>query len=225
MPDKIPTTPPIIAIDGPAAAGKSTLAKKLAAHFNFAHLDTGSLYRGLAHLVTQAGGDPSCVDDVLQAVGQFDPDKIDRAAIRTAEIGLAAAKLAVLPQARAQILTFQRDFAAQPPHGKKGAVLDGRDIGTVVCPQADAKIFIEANAQTRAHRRWLELKARTAAETPSQAQVLADIVARDKSDQTRKIAPLKAAEDALLLNTSNLSIEEAFKAALVLVVEKIPTLG
>ena len=221
-PKKTPA-PPIIAIDGPAAAGKSTLAKNLADHFDFAHLDTGSLYRGVAHLVAQAGGNPSNLNDVLPAVAQFDPDKIDRAAIRTAEIGLAAAKLAILPQVRAEILTFQRDFAARPPHGKKGAVLDGRDIGTVVCPQADVKIFIEASAKTRAHRRWLELK--THNPTIPEAKVLADVMARDRADQTRKIAPLKAAEDALLLNTSNLSIEEAFKAALVLVVEKIPTLG
>lgn len=214
----------VIAIDGPAAAGKGTLARKLAAHLDYAYLDTGALYRSVAYFVVQAGGDPAQSLDALAgaktlnaAMGNQTPSSLPSSlptdnAIRTGEIGLAAAKVAIHPEVRAEILDLQRQFAATPPDGKGGAVLDGRDIGTVVCPDADAKIFITASAEIRAHRRWLELNAQD--KTIQEADVLADLTRRDEADRTRKIAPLKPAEDALLLDTSNLAIEDAFKTAL-----------
>lgn len=205
----------IIAIDGPAAAGKGTLARKLANHMNYAYLDTGSLYRAIAYLIVQAGNDPANAEHALKTAKQLDLTHINQTAIRTAEIGLAASKVAAQQAVRDEILDLQRRFAALPPDGKTGAVLDGRDIGTVVCPDAKYKFFVTANAKIRAHRRWLELHAKD--NTIKQADVLADLTARDKADSERKIAPLKPAEDALLLDTTNLAIEDTFKAALALV--------
>ena len=213
----------LIAVDGPAASGKGTLAKKLAAHFDFAYLDSGALYRATALSVLQAGGAPDNEQDAVQAAETLNMARLDEAefaaALRTAEIGRAASLVAAMPRVRTAILAAQRDFAAIPPDGKAGAVLDGRDIGTIVCPDAAAKLFITAQAEIRATRRHKELKSQDP--TISFETVLADIKTRDERDASRATAPMKQAEDAALLDSSDLSIEEAFTAALALVERKI----
>ena len=213
------TASQIIAVDGPAASGKGTLAKKLAAHFDYAYLDTGALYRAVALSVVRAGAAPEDQAAAVKAAETLDMQILQEAdfaaALRTSETGMAASIVAAMPPVRQAILEAQRQFAAKPPQGKAGAVLDGRDIGTVVCPDATAKLFITAAAQTRAERRHKELLAQ---DPNSQlADVLADIEARDARDKGRATAPLKAAADAHLLDTTDLSIEEAFAAALALV--------
>ncbi|MDE1985593.1 MAG: (d)CMP kinase [Alphaproteobacteria bacterium] len=205
----------IIAVDGTAASGKGTLAKKLARHFNFAHLDSGSLYRLVALGVMEAHGDPAKEADALAVARAIDPARGDDPAIRTAEVGNVASIVSAIPSVRAALLQFQRAFAATPPNSLAGAVIDGRDIGTVVCPQATAKLFVDARPEIRAHRRWLELNQAGAA--PAEAAILAEIVARDARDRSRAIAPLKPAPDARLLDTSDLDIDAAFAAALALV--------
>lgn len=201
----------VIAIDGPAAAGKGTLAKKIAAHYAYAYLDTGSLYRAVGVAVMAQGLAASDEPAAIRAAQSLDATKIDQKAIRTAEAGEAASVVAVMPAVRAAILQFQRDFATNPPNGAKGAVLDGRDIGTVVCPEADVKIFVTASAEIRANRRFLELK--TSGSTISEAQVLEDTRERDRRDAERTLSPMRPAADAHLLDTSNLSIEAAFGEA------------
>lgn len=208
--------PIVIAVDGTAASGKGTLAKRLAAHFGFHHLDSGALYRLVALGVAEAGTDPHNETDALAAAKAVDPARADDPAIRTAEMGGGASIVSAHPAVRAALLDFQRAFAATPP----GAVIDGRDIGTVVCPDATAKLFVEARPEIRAHRRYLELAAKAAAageQAPDEAVLLADIVARDARDRSRAVAPLKPADDALLLDTSDLGIDAAFAAALALV--------
>ena len=205
----------IIAVDGPAAAGKGTLARALADHFGFAYLDTGSLYRGVAHALLSAGHAPANEQEALKAAENLDPKAIDPVAIRTSEVGEAASIIAAMPAVRAAILALQRHFASQPPEGKPGAILDGRDIGTVVCPEAEVKLYVTASAEVRAHRRWLELK--NSGSELSEAQVLEDVVARDARDTGRASSPMRPADDAHLLDTSNLSIEAAFDAAVVLI--------
>lgn len=209
----------IIAIDGPAASGKGTLARQLAAHFNYAYLDTGALYRAVALCVFENGAAPEDDAAALYAAENLDTSRFEdadfAAALRQDETGKAASIVAAKPAVRAAILQTQRKFAQTPPDGKAGAVLDGRDIGTVVCPDAAAKLFITARADIRAARRHKEL----VIDNPSLSvpTVLADIEARDKRDRERTTAPFKKADDAHLLDTSDLSIEEAFKAALTLV--------
>lgn len=203
----------IIAVDGPAASGKGTLAKKLATHFGFHHLDSGALYRLVALGVAEAGADPKNEADALAAARAIDPARADDPAIRTAEMGVGASVVSVHPAVRAELLDFQRRFAATPP----GAVIDGRDIGTVVCPEATVKLFVDASPEVRAHRRWLELSAANPGDPPDEAQLLAEIKARDERDRGRAVAPLKPAADARLLDTSNLDIDAAFAAALALV--------
>lgn len=201
----------VIAIDGPAAAGKGTLARKLSSHYGFAYLDTGSLYRAVGQAVRDQGLDPSNAEAALKAAQTLDVSKIDERAIRTREAGEAASVVAVMQPVRDAILQFQRDFASNPPGGLAGAVLDGRDIGTVVCPQADVKIYVTASPEIRAHRRWLELK--TSGSDVSEAQVLEDTRERDRRDSGRATSPMRPAEDAHLLDTTNLSIEAAFGEA------------
>ena len=201
----------VIAIDGPAAAGKGTLARKLSSHYGFAYLDTGSLYRAVGQAVRDQGLDPSNAEAALKAAQTLDVSKIDERAIRTREAGEAASVVAVMQPVRDAILQFQRDFAANPPSGLPGAVLDGRDIGTVVCPQADVKIYVTASPEIRAHRRWLELK--TSGSDVSEAQVLEDTRERDRRDSGRATSPMRPADDAHLLDTTNLSIEAAFGEA------------
>jgi cytidylate kinase len=195
-----------VAIDGPAAAGKGTVARAVAVHFGFAHLDTGLLYRAVGAKVL-AGADPVAAAQVLKPA-DMEGD------LRTAEVAEAASKVAAIPEVRAALVEFQRAFA----RADGGAVLDGRDIGTVICPEAEVKLFITASAEVRAERRWKELK-----EKGSQRrleEVLADVRARDERDTTRSTAPLKPAEDALVIDTSGLSITEAVARA-VAIVERI----
>jgi cytidylate kinase len=205
----------VIAVDGPAASGKGTLARRLAAHYGFAYLDTGSLYRAVGHAVRQAGGDPSDEAAAVAAARTLDLSRIDDKAIRTPEAGEAASLVAAIPAVRAAILDLQRGFAANPPGGAPGAVLDGRDIGTVICPGAPAKLFVIARPEIRAHRRWLELN--NSGSSVSEAQVLEDIRERDRRDAERAASPMKPADDAHLLDTSDLSIEAAFGAAVAII--------
>ncbi len=209
----------IIAVDGTAASGKGTLAKRLARHFQFAHLDSGSLYRLTALKTIETGGNPARESDAVEAARAIDPSRASDAAIRTDAVAQAASVVAAFPPVRAALLEFQKRFAATPPGGANGAVIDGRDIGTVVCPFADAKLFVDAQSRVRAHRRWLELKA--SGVSRDEAVVLADIEARDKRDRERAVAPLKPAADAILLDTTNLDIDAAFAAALALVKPRI----
>ncbi|MGI9440650.1 MAG: (d)CMP kinase [Parvibaculales bacterium] len=224
------TSVTIIAVDGTAASGKGTLAKKLAAHFNFAYLDTGALYRGVALQILQIlqnkGGliNDAAIDSYIEsALQKLDFDWLTlpetQPLLRTAEISKAASLVATKPQVRASILAYQRDFARSPPQNLAGAVLDGRDIGTIVCPHAHHKLFITARLEIRAKRRWQELIEKNYGDEspPDFAVVLADIEKRDAQDSQRAIAPLKQAEDALLLDSSDLSIEEVFLAALALI--------
>jgi cytidylate kinase len=201
----------IIAIDGPAASGKGTLGKRLAAHFGLRHLDTGLLYRAVAKALLDAG---YALDDRVRAVAAakaLDPAKFDGPALKGHAIGEAASIVSAIPQVRDALLAFQRDFAAKPP----GAVLDGRDIGTVICPDADVKIFVVAEPAVRARRRAAELKA--AGQPADEAAILADILRRDERDRTRAVAPLVAATDARTLDTSALDIEAAVAEAIKIV--------
>lgn len=200
----------IIAIDGPAASGKGTLARRLARHYGLPHIDTGLLYRavGAACLAEGVLGDAGAAARIAR---DLDPSALDADALRTAEAGEAASVVAAMPEVRAALLDLQRRFAAQPG----GAVLDGRDIGTVICPDTPAKLFVTAAPAVRAERRYKELRAR--GEAVTYEDVLADIRRRDARDSGRASAPLVQAADAALLDTSALGIEEAFAAALALV--------
>ncbi len=201
----------IIAIDGPAASGKGTLAKRLAEHFALAYLDTGSLYRALAHQVLCRGGDPADLDVALEVARTMDMSAQDESSLRTAEVGAAASVVAAMPAVRQEMLKFQRHFAATPG----GAVLDGRDIGTVVCPDADIKLYVFASPQVRAQRRFDELRATDPQITFG--AVMADLQERDSRDRNREASPMKPADTALLLDTSDLDIEATFKRAVHLV--------
>ncbi len=198
----------IIAIDGPAASGKGTLGKRLAAHFGLRHLDTGLIYRAVAKALLDAG---HRLDDVAQATAAaraLDPSRFDETALKRHEIGEAASVVSAFPDVRTALLAFQRDFGQTPP----GAVLDGRDIGTVIFPDADVKIFVEATPEVRARRRTIELGGQV-----NEADVLADIRRRDERDTKRTVAPLKPASDAYLLDTTHLDIDAAFRAAVEIV--------
>jgi cytidylate kinase len=203
--------PFVIALDGPAASGKGTLAMMIAEAYGFAYLDTGSLYRGVAYLLLAAGDDPRDEAAAERAARAFTLDAVAGADIRTREVGAAASVVAAQPGVRRALLDFQRDFARRPPEGAQGAVLDGRDIGTVVCPDADLKFFVVASPEVRAHRRYLELK--PAKPSLTEADVLADLAERDARDAARSDAPMTMAADAELLDTTRLTIEAAFAAA------------
>ena len=201
----------IIAIDGPAASGKGTLGKRLAAHFGLRHLDTGLLYRAVAKALLDAG---QAFDDHGQAIAAakaLDPASFDERELKGHAIGEAASIVSAIPEVRDALLAFQREFAAAAP----GAVLDGRDIGTVICPDADVKIFVIAEPQVRARRRAAELRA--AGQSADEAAILADIQRRDERDRSRAVAPLKPAPDAHLLDTTHLDISAAVQAAIDLV--------
>ena len=201
----------IVTVDGPVAAGKGTLSRRLAADLGFAHLDTGMIYRAVGCKVMWAGGDPADEALALRAAEALSSADLAADGLRDEAAGLAASKVAVIPSVRAALLEYQRRFAAQPPGGEPGAVLDGRDTGTVVCPQAEAKLFVTASPEVRARRRYLELHNR--GDPITEAEVLADLVARDKRDSERAVAPLKPATDAHLLDTSDLDIDAAFRVA------------
>jgi cytidylate kinase len=194
----------IIAVDGPAAAGKGSIARALARHFGFHVLDTGALYRMVGLAAIRAGGEPITTQSAIAAALSLDPASYADPDLRTEKVGAAASIVAVIPEVRAALLEFQRSFARRPP----GAVLDGRDIGTVVCPDAHAKLFITASAEVRARRRQAELGAE------DYDAVLADIRARDERDSQRATAPLVAAKDAVTLDTSDMDIAAAVAAAI-----------
>jgi len=201
----------IIAIDGPAASGKGTLGKRLAAHFGLRHLDTGMIYRAVAKALLDARCPLDDKERATAAARSLDPAQFDEKALKDHAVGEAASVVSAIPEVRAALLTFQRDFAAALP----GAVLDGRDIGTVIAPDADVKIFVTAAPQERARRRAAELKA--AGELADEAAILADILRRDERDRTRTAAPLKAAPDAHQLDTTNLDVDAAVAAAIDIV--------
>ena len=209
----------IIAIDGPAASGKGTLAKRIADHFGFHHLDTGLIYRAVARDVRAFDGALDSPEDAGRAAENLDPATLDDPTLRHPGIGNAASVVAQHPVVRDIVREFQQNFAAQPP----GAVLDGRDIGTVVCPHAVVKIFVVADTEVRAERRFLELKNRGEAVTRS--EIFDQIARRDKRDSEREDSPMKPAADALLLDTTKLGIDETFDAAVELIKRKIGQLG
>ena len=194
-----------VAIDGPAAAGKGTISRAVAQRFGFRHLDTGLLYRA----VGVKGGDPAL------AARSLKPEDLDRGDLRTLEAGQAASRVAALPEVRAALVDFQRRFA----RGEGGAVLDGRDIGTVICPEAEVKLYVTASPEVRAHRRWLELGGDEAPR--SLDDVLAEVRERDARDMGRADAPLKPAADAVLVDTSDLAIGEAVAAAVAVVAARL----
>jgi cytidylate kinase len=207
----------IIAVDGPAASGKGTLARRLAEHYDLAYLDTGSLYRSVAYEVLSQGAHPTEVNATLIAAKALTIGAVDDTLLRTAEVGVAASLVAAQPELREAIKELQRRFAQSPPGDKQGAVLDGRDIGTVICPNADVKLFIEASAEVRAERRASELNEKNPQNPVTKTAVLTDLNERDARDRSRKISPLLQAEDAHLLDTTNLSIEAAFQAACTII--------
>jgi cytidylate kinase len=209
----------VIAVDGTAASGKGTLAKRLAQHFGFAHLDSGSLYRLTALSVLEAKGDPQNSKDAVKGARAIDLSRAGDPAIRSDVIGRASSHVAAIPQVREALFAFQRSFLATPPGGGEGAVMDGRDIGTVICPSATAKLYVDAKPELRARRRWLELK--SLGIERDLAEVLEELNVRDAADKNRAISPLKPAKDADLLDTSDLDIDAALAAALVLVRPKI----
>jgi CMP/dCMP kinase len=201
----------IIAIDGPAASGKGTIGKRLAAHLGLRHLDTGLIYRAVAKALLDRGHRLDDVARAVEAARTLDPAQFDDQALKSHAIGEAASITSAIPEVRAALIAFQRDFAAAPP----GAVLDGRDIGTVICPQAEVKIFVVAAPEVRAKRRAAELRA--LGDHVDEAAVLADILRRDQRDRTRAIAPLKPAADAHVLDTTKLDIDQAITQAIDIV--------
>jgi cytidylate kinase len=201
----------IIAIDGPAASGKGTIAKRVAAHYGLAYLDTGTLYRAVARDTLTRSGDPADPVEALKSAKALDPSRLGDPGLRKPGLGEAASLVAKHPEVRRELLAYQRSFA----RAKSGAVLDGRDIGTVICADADVKLFVTATPEERAKRRFLELKLDGI--DVSEAEVLCDILRRDERDKHRAAAPLRRAPDAHLLDTTNLDIDAAFKAAIDLI--------
>jgi len=206
----------IIAIDGPAASGKGTIARQLASVYGLHHLDTGLIYRAVAKAVLDQGFPPDNVERAILAAIRLDPRKFDDKALKTQAITEAASVVAAIPEVRQALMSYQREFATKLP----GAVLDGRDIGTVIAPGADVKLFVIATPEVRATRRTRELKLR--GEEADEQEVLAELLRRDERDSRRTAAPLKAAPDAHLLDTTHLGIDAAFRAA-VAIVEAVRT--
>lgn len=205
----------IIAIDGPAAAGKGTLARALAHDLGFAYLETGLLYRAVGLRVTREGASPDDAGAAVAAAHNLADENLDDPELRGEKAGAAASRVAAIAEVRAVLLDFQRRFAASPPGQVGGAVIEGRDIGTVVCPDADVKLFVTARARERAGRRFRELRERGVDTT--EAEVLAEIRARDARDAGRAASPMVPAADAHLLDTTNLDIDSAFRAARALI--------
>jgi cytidylate kinase len=205
---------PVIAVDGPAAAGKGTLARRLAAHLGLAYLDTGLLYRATGRRLLDSSADPRDPAAAEAAARGLTPADLARGDLRGPEADMAASAVAAQPGVRAALLDWQRDFGRT-----HGAVLDGRDIGTVVFPDARVKLFVTASAEERARRRWLELRGRGTEADP--AQVLAELRARDEQDAARAVAPMKPAEDAVLIDTTELDADAAFARALAVVEGKL----
>lgn len=201
----------IVAIDGPSAAGKGTLSRRLAATLGYHHLDTGLLYRAVGARLLAAGTDPADAEAAATAARELGPGDIAREGLREENVGRAASVVAANPAVRAALVEFQRRFAAQPP----GAVLDGRDIGTVICPGAEVKLYVTASAGVRARRRHDELRGR--GEPATYAAVFRDLQERDARDQARGTAPAKPAEDAIVLDTTDLTADEVFAQAIGIV--------
>jgi cytidylate kinase len=201
----------IIAIDGPAASGKGTIARHLAQVYGLHHLDTGLLYRAVAKGVLDAGYRPDNIEQAIDVAVRLDPAKFDENALKLQPVTEAASVVAAIPEVRQALMSYQRQFATKPP----GAVLDGRDIGTVIAPGADVKLFVVATPEIRAKRRTLELLAK--GEQVEESDILADLLRRDERDSRRTAAPLKAAPDAHLLDTTHLGIDAAFRAAVNIV--------
>jgi cytidylate kinase len=197
----------IIAIDGPAGAGKGTLAKRIAAHYGLHHLDTGLLYRAVGRDVLAAGRDPADAGAATAAARSLDPATLDDPELRSEKIGAVASVVAAVPAVRAALLDFQRNFARRAP----GAVLDGRDIGTVVCPEAEVKMFVTAAVEVRAERRWREMTA--LGEPKPLARVLEELKVRDERDSRRGTAPLVLVPEAIVIDTSKLDPDAVFAAA------------
>ena len=207
----------IIAIDGPAGSGKGTLARKLAKALGYAHLDTGKLYRAVGMSVVEAGENPANEEAALRAARSLEPQMVVNKDLLGDIAAASASKVAAIRSVRAILLAFQREFANAPPNRAKGAVLDGRDIGTVVCPDADIKLFVTASAEVRAKRRHKELLDR--GEPSIYSRVLQDMKVRDKRDEGRAVAPLKPAHDALVIDTSELDADAVFETAMSIVSE------
>jgi cytidylate kinase len=207
----------VIAIDGPSASGKGTLARRIAGHLGFAYLDTGLLYRAVGVAVLAKGGDPADAAAASRAARALRPEDLQRGDLRSDQAAVAASKVAAIPEVRAALLSFQQGFARQPPGGAPGAVLDGRDIGTVVCPEAAVKIFVTASLPVRAERRLKELRERGLEAIHS--GVLRDMQERDVRDSQRAIAPLEPARDAFVIDSSDLTPDSVFAAALAHITE------
>ena len=199
-------SPLVIAVDGPAASGKSTLARRIAEHYGLPFLDTGLLYRAVGRRVLAAGGDPGDEASATKAALALAPADVDAGQLRGEGTGQAASKVAAFPSVRAALLPFQRNFAATPP----GAVLAGRDVGTVICPDATLKVFVTATVEERARRRFEELRQR--GDPTIYAAVLEELRERDRRDQDRAVAPLRPAPDAWVLDTTDLDADAAFEA-------------
>ena len=212
----------IIAVDGPVAAGKGTLARRLAAALGFAYLDTGRIYRAVAARLIDQGADPADPAAAVAAAEALQPAALERPDLRREDIGQGASIVAADGEVRRALLAFQRRFAEAPPEGAAGAVLDGRDIGTVVCPGAEVKLFVTASDEVRARRRHKELQ--EARQESIYARVLQDLRDRDARDSGRSAAPLRPAEDAIVLDTTDLDAEAAFQAALGAVFSRFPDL-
>ena len=211
MTEKNMTKSIVVAVDGPVAAGKGTLGRRLAAHFNFAYLDTGGLYRAVALRLLRNQQALDEIETMVAQAGKISLADLADPALRDEEVGEAASVIAPQPELRAALLEYQRAFAANPPDGAAGAVLDGRDIGTVICPDAEVKLFVTASVEARAERPFTELAGR--GEDVDLATIQADVAARDARDSARAASPLTAAEDAHLLDTTKMDIEAAFQAA------------
>ena len=213
----------VVAIDGPAASGKGTLARRVAERFGLAHLDTGRLYRAAARQVLEAGGDPANPAAAVAAAMRVDPRHLDDLRLASEEVAAAASTVAAIPGVRQALLDVQRAFAAAPAPPAKGAVLDGRDIGTAVCPAAAVKLFLTASAETRAERRLRELRARG---VPAiYEDVLQDMKERDARDSSRRVAPLAAAPDAVTIDTTGLDADQVFERVSHLIARALAVYG
>jgi cytidylate kinase len=208
----------LIAVDGPAAAGKGTLSCRLAEHFNLARLDTGLIYRTVAKKVLETK-DPENNKIAIEIAQSLSLNDLDTNGLRDEAIGTAASKISAIPEVRKTLLNFQRNFAKNPPNGKVGAILDGRDIGTVVCPKAEFKLFITASSKIRAERRFKELQDR--GKEAIRSAILRDIIDRDERDSIRSVSPLLPARDAQILDTSKLDPDAVFNLALDFISLKI----